>query len=658
MRQRSFLRFGVLLVLFSGCSTTDDDQDAQQPPSTSVESTLERDTGVAWSVVRDAHDRVILASPLSEPKPPQTQDPNAIALDFYRRYAALFGVHDSDEPFVVRVDTDASSGVRHVLLNQRAGNVDVWNAGASLHLHPNGAIAWAEPTFVSGTKNVPTSPTISKEGATARAKHGHPSSVADGAELGVLAEDDDEPLKLVWQVTLRENAHATNITIDATNGRTIRTQNALMRVDANAFTSRHYAPQPFTNDATAKINVESVPIERWSLEQVPTQAAGGIRIRSTIAIVGGIPISDSVFGDKDSETWDAPRTSGAGAAVDAYVNGTRAAAWFESTFQRFGYAGGGRITSMPITVHTPLNGGGGFDPTRGEILFDDFSHGTTRILPPPAALDIVAHEYTHAVLHGHVGSGRVQFDRRCEPMNEALADIFAAFVEQALEPGAGNLTFGEVLGATTRDHMNPSSNPGNNPQIDVYTPGIEASAIEPHSSAGIPTKAWSMMTIGGDFRGVRVSAPLGWEQSRDLWFRTLGSLTKNPLGWLMPAVAARQIEHARQELRWSPEQVEQVACAWLAVDVLDERFVTQRLGHAPTCIFDPSQRQGRRASSSCSGLPTGAIVCNSQVPFSAMVCENGRFHHTILCDSITQRCRHSERDFVGALDAQSRLICQ
>lgn len=670
---------GLSLLSLGGCSSSDD---TAKPPSDPLASRLEKDTGVAWSVVRDERGRVLIASPIGAARPLTTKtEPSEIALDFFTRYASFFEATAADIPIVTNV-TDERDGQKLVVLEQRVGQLPVWSSGASVHLAADGSLLWVEPTIGRGAERAPTSASINEDDAKARALGyvAEPNITirATSAELGVLTDGAD--LKLVWQVDLAFEdplvvRGAQTVYVDATTGALVsRSRGGLNHAtwQGEAFSASHYFKDNPTQDKRSISAIEILPFNDWQLASpvVPGEA-GGIKLSSMVALVGGVPIPEPVVGVPESAEWDRSPKGFDGVAVDAFANMTAAASWFESIFTKFKYQGGGRIEELPVIVRVPVGGIAAYNPLMHQVLVDNATNleqgsNAPPSKPPAIAFDVMAHEYTHAVIYGHTQplvrgkypwtTRKIQ-NPRCEPLNEAMADIFAALAEHAKKPRMENIFFGEDVPPRNMMAIRYLDEPSRSfhPQLDRWYPGVE-SQVEPHTAAGIASKAFAMMTVGGTHYGVDIERGVGWDKSLELWWRTLTSLGKNPYGWLMQTVASRQINEAKRS-KWNSSEVETLACAWLSVGVMTEPFVRTllRLPDVPACL---KQRvKPDKPDSNCAGQGD-KVVCNRNVPNAASVCRNGKYHHTIQCSHFSLHCKHAPNNFTASFDDDGTLTCE
>lgn len=145
------------------------------------------------------------------------------------------------------------------------------------------------------------------------------------------------------------------------------------------------------------------------------------------------------------------------AAISAQVNMAAAYDYYSQVFGLNSFDGNGAPVRISIN-YNPRS-------TLNEILFgyanafwdpvnQQFAYGSLNNFD--AALDIAAHEYTHAVLSHIVGDGGSVLDYG-EPgaLNEAYADILGSLAEG--KSGVGKWMFGEDTGSALRNLANPSA---------------------------------------------------------------------------------------------------------------------------------------------------------------------------------------------------------
>jgi hypothetical protein len=326
----------------------------------------------------------------------------------------------------------------------------------------------------------------------------------------------------------------------------------------------------------------------------------------------------------------------------------------------------GKGKEVRIFVHRDLQGSAAaYAPGDDSINFGDAIPGT--LTPPAAALDVAAHELTHGVTNHAARIGWAGTSAAQAPLDEALADIFAATVEHDLLPGPGNMHFGEALGIVGktgyRDHLAPASRDVVTAQLDALPdPNWGGWARDRYASAGIPTKAWSLMVNGGEHRGVSMPVALGWDLPRDLFWQSLQSLRTHPAFWTPRALAWGQIVSAKApERHLTREQIDTVACAWIAVNALDSRelSIVRTFGIALACgphgsgFTPPSVSRNE-----CAGRGS-ATVCSDITGQIARKCKNGAPITDLFCADLAQKCqRGGPDDPTAMLSPDGTLLCE
>ena len=293
------------------------------------------------------------------------------------------------------------------------------------------------------------------------------------------------------------------------------------------------------------------------------------------------------FHSADGLEWDPQPagTPGAGAAVDAHEHTLQVLRWYDRTLKwnQFGQPTAG----IDVIVHATPHGGS--DPWDGA----SFDNGTVRVgdgtvsqgggTLPYAGLSVLAHEITHGVT---AATSALGFLGDSGAVNETMSDVFSILIQHDLT-GSTSMQVGSdvtVSGSPDRDLIHPRRGESPQGQEDAscglpaappdhasqrYTGTCDSGGV--HANIGIGGNAFALMTVGGknDTSNLGVSAPLGWEGSRDLWwfserFVLMFGLTFSELArWQLASAKALGLP------------LEPVACAWVATGVLDPAYVAQ-----------------------------------------------------------------------------------
>ena len=234
-------------------------------------------------------------------------------------------------------------------------------------------------------------------------------------------------------------------------------------------------------------------------------------------------------------------------AVSAHANMTATYDFYKNTLGRTSFDGRG------ATVRTSYDYGNNYNNAYWTSGGQQFVFGDGA--PYAAALDIVGHEFTHAVIAYVVGDGRnttLTYWGETGALNEAYADILGNFVEG--KTGADFWNHGEDKGNVTRSMANPTaydqpdhydafSDPAWDAQLDRYV-GRDNEGV--HIFGGIFCHAvYKMMT---DSRTAGVSQ----ETWAKIFYRSLFRLTTDATfldarGAVICAAKSMGFDHNKQQ---------------------------------------------------------------------------------------------------------------
>jgi hypothetical protein len=241
------------------------------------------------------------------------------------------------------------------------------------------------------------------------------------------------------------------------------------------------------------------------------------------------------------------------------------------------------------------------------------------------ATDICGHEFTHLVTAYNSG---LVYRRQPGAINEALSDVFGAFVEKnVFGRSASNFLVGEATGSPVRDMRHPhrtvaTFGPLADNMGELYTvpPGEK---LDPatndtgyvHYNSSIVNNAWTLQVAGGthDTTKVVVSHATGWDNSIKFWWKTQRQLltrrSKIPrLARVQSVVAARS--KGRYDVR-------AVGCSWAAVSALGSQWVEQNLRIRCDGLAPPEET----STESCDGTADG-VYCSTNEQDLGYLCRN------------------------------------
>jgi Zn-dependent metalloprotease len=341
--------------------------------------------------------------------------------------------------------------------------------------------------------------------------------------------------------------------INAHTGEVVRREDLVARVDITIPASGHG---------------HGVLGDRWELAlsqrgttfslQDPTRG----KFRTT-AVRSGEKLPGRTVTSKDAEVWE-----GAGQAIDVHAHLQALWDYFATQHQRFGWDGKGTgiVAVTHLGTQAPL---ALFDGER--LLFGD-GDGTT-LLPSGAALDLVAHEYGHALARSTADLGG---DGESRALDEGLADLWGCLIEQAVEPRRGNWTLGEQLFLANQPHggkkmpplvLRDLADPLHTGQASSLTgyvavpedlpglPGMRSLLVRDaqHKNAGIAAHA-----------GYLLAQRLGLASTAAIVYRALTTYLHRYAGF---ADAADAMAAAARDLYGEGAQAAAVTASWSAVGV-------------------------------------------------------------------------------------------
>ncbi len=203
------------------------------------------------------------------------------------------------------------------------------------------------------------------------------------------------------------------------------------------------------------INIDSSQFFFFFTSEKTVDAARGITTYKTGSPFFGL-FGPSLPGSVVQRSWFGWDRS----AVSAHANTAVVYDYFEDVLGRTSFDGAGapivvsiRYTEFPIL--SAIFGGGYsnafWDPTRQQFVYGDSGY-------LQAALDIVAHEFTHGVVSHVVGDGGAVLDYgESGALNEALADVLGLLIEG--KSGQGRWLIGEDSSKVLRNLAKPGSLP-------------------------------------------------------------------------------------------------------------------------------------------------------------------------------------------------------
>jgi bacillolysin len=517
----------LLLIAVAGCSAFS----ASQPTSPD----LDRDTGASWRI--RWHRDLATAAWLEGATPPLATTSAAaerVARAFLLRYADLFGLSgDSSE-----LDTDQGSsdelGMIHVRFTQKRAHIPVFGSEQRVHFARDGTLVriHGRTAPLGDPELVPVrSADEARVAALLDARGLRPQT--DAAAFSSLTpqlclDPVDGGARLSWRVHIdvRDGAGplAFDTFVDALDGSIRRHSDRLWTLTGHG---------TGVLGERRELTISEKDGEYW----LEDPSRGSAPSQKTYSSSGRSSLPGTGVHSKDAEEWD--RTvEAAGAAVDAHAHVARSWDYFRTVHGRAGWDGRGH--GVHATVHWGNHYAGAFFDGR-QLVFGD---GDQTLSPPAAALEIVAHEFTHGVV---VSAADLDSEGESGAVHEAICDLFACFVSGRWQIG-GSVYHPSGPSQPMRDLAHPHRT-GNPQTLAEWNPKRDR-----HFNSTIASHA-----------GFVMAERLGSEAAARIWYR---ALTRYLTSRAELADAADATFAAASDFGHGDETV--VRDAWIAAGVWSE----------------------------------------------------------------------------------------
>ena len=247
--------------------------------------------------------------------------------------------------------------------------------------------------------------------------------------------------------------------------------------------------------------------------------------------------------------------SGTGDAYEAYKN----------FFGRDSYDNAG--AQLISSVHYDNNYCNAYWDGVSQMVYGD-GDASQNCLPLPRAVDVTAHELTHAVTQNESG---LNYTGESGGMNEAMSDIFGSWVEAWVDGGkTGTLAvstntwlIGElVLPPALRYMCNPAQDGAS---ADVYSSTV--GNLDVHYSSGVGNLAFCLLSTGGQHPTGKTTnnvPGIGMEKAIRILYKAQTDILTSTAKF---ATVRTAMEQAATSLGYDQATLTAVGCAWAAVKV-------------------------------------------------------------------------------------------
>jgi Zn-dependent metalloprotease len=633
------------VVLGVACSQNGGSGGGSGAPAPAGLTQLEQDTGVRWGAIIDPRfGTTSFLFPKSTPPVWLTSgmQPAAAAMAFFVKYGAVFSMTNPAQELTSE-DSGSSQGLQFASFLQTEGAVPVYGTRLTMVFDSEGHIEFVAGIYIPKLYGFSTNAALSPAEATAKAQANmatlYPASQllslesTPAPELTIYALGASPALAYSLVVSYASDT-ATDTTarqrvvmvyvVDANSGAILQAlpgqhnqyagSNVVQvaasgkgqQVEQGPFPALGTATDGGTTKAPYYLQINAGKANTGSLfqgvlfDQVFVRSPTDSHVRTSV---------DVVLTSKDANSWDTvaadPGISDPGSAVDAYYYVLEIEDWWRTRWGRDGYDGKG--TPLGILVHdtapsqlcdiTGANCTGGCS----DNAFWD-GHGTIHVCPSSGSytyatsvdLGVMGHEFQHAVTGFSLD---LIYSGQSGAIDESLSDIFGEFISHEMPPRNADCVFGNtwVPGSGLRNMVDPHATmqPDSLTDSRYVNPDDKWDLGGVHTNDGIPNRAWSLMTFGGQVettgRKVAPSLALGWFASEQLYQKLLA--TKPVPG----SSSFSNLANALVGLAGRSGAKTAVACAWYAVAVYDKANMNE-LG------VDPC---------SCSGPDVGMDTCDA-----------------------------------------------
>jgi bacillolysin len=686
------------LAVAVACGTSPDSSDP-----VSLELDLQKETGAPWIVERHP---TLKTPTFLEPKDDSKiylapgGDPEAAARKFLERFKEGLGLADPARDLEREDSETGAGGLTYVSFLQKAEGIPVLGTRISVVFEPQGSVAFVSAQIVPNADRAGHAPALTAQDAEARALAANNAVAADlrdttSPELAVYASDDKDA-RLVWLVDVRFEANWSRdvrIAVDATTGAIVSAEGRSHRATATAKNLFAYLPAASGRRDEAATSTFDTVVEgtttvmgrgpRTGTHDEPSMRALNAAGNSITVGTGGacddaaalrrtgVPsytITPKPSGDVN-KCIDADYASitvtadGRGVAPITMANLVKVEKFYRDTWRRKGPANNGaridvRFHKADEDGNASWNGASGRTP--GFFSIGDMPSATGREISYGALLDVLGHEYQHAITESTLN---LTYLNESGALDESISDIFGAFTQRATEPEASEgdlLKLGEGL-----------RGPGRKPDRDFADPMSVAEYPQPyhmavykrcapnanndnggvHINSGIPNFAFKLIVAGGSNcppsstaecaakkiapLTIEPGSALGWDRAQTLYWALLSYKGIPRNGSFQDAARAlvATAERVFPDARRNPAgPMRTVACAFVGTGVITDVEAKRNwnikcseepgdagieAGTGNNCVNDDTQAcSGRRV---CSWHGDG-YCCKNPIPIN---CDGG-----------------------------------
>ncbi|HEY90566.1 MAG TPA: M4 family metallopeptidase, partial [Dehalococcoidia bacterium] len=454
----------------------------------------------------------------SSPEPPE-----AVARSFLSEYRNLFAIKAPEEELLLKDTSTDKQGNRHLRFQQMHHGIPVFGNELIVHLKSDNVIQGTNGAIMPGI-DVSTTAKLSAGDARKNALADVPDNrEIPGKEPILLVLVHEEKPSLCWHLTVEGTDRALDGSevpaewayfVDALTGNITWRYNNLPTHNRTTGTGvGNYAGSITLN------TVHDHTANKYELEDqwVPT----GARIR-THDCNNTFPPAD--LSADNNNNWS---LTGQGSEVDCHYYSRIVFDYYLMVHGRNSFDDAG--ADMEINAHVGSNwNNASWSPSQQQVKIGD-GDGTT--YDAFCTIDIIAHEWTHAVTEHTAG---LIYYGESGALNESMSDVLAALIDGDWLQGEDNwlgatAPAGRNLADPTNGGQYDPADPitsvmaGHQPDHmdDKYTGTADNAGV--HINSGIMNKAAHLIATGGAHRGIAMCEALGNDVLGRLYYQALTS---------------------------------------------------------------------------------------------------------------------------------------
>lgn len=414
--------------------------------------------------------------------------------------------------FKIKKITKDELGMTHYKAQQYYNGIQVYGRAAIVHTDSKGVIKSVNGSALQDF-SINTVPKITGENAIEIAKKavGAPKELKVAGKIGfreykpkesyglvIYSFNNQTYLTYVVELGYRSpKASAWKVFVDAATGKVINKFDRLFDFTREAGYGYGYNDQAHTNQLPLKIIKDDDGLYKLIQKTRPDNYQDRNVILTYDYYTFWSSLADPYYPDTDG-IYDSP---GQEIGVDAHYNADIVYNYFNSNFKRNSWDGlGSPIWIATNDTDNPLNAY--WDPIFEDFCFgggDGVSYG-----PFSSALDLVAHEYTHAITDVEAG---LEYQGETGALSESFSDVFASIIDPDWQIGEDIKTPG-IPGDAERDLSNPALYGQPAHMNDYVNTSDDNGGV--HINSGIPNKAF-----------YNIASQIGRDKAAKIYYRAL-----------------------------------------------------------------------------------------------------------------------------------------